>query len=50
MENIIVTFIIVAILYSSIAKIRKEKKKGVKCIGCPHGGTSKGNCGCDKVI
>lgn len=46
MENIIVILVILAIVGASIAKIIVEKKKGVKCIGCPHSGTSKSNCGC----
>ena len=41
MGDIIVTLIIISILSLSILKIVKEKKRGVKCIGCPHGGGSK---------
>lgn len=44
MTNIIVILIILAIIGAAIAKIIIEKKKGVKCIGCPSGGTSKSNC------
>jgi hypothetical protein len=47
MSNIIVILVILAIVCAAIAKIVVEKKKGVKCIGCPHGGTSKSNCGCN---
>jgi len=47
MSNIIVILVIVAIIGAAIAKIIIEKKKGVKCIGCPSGGTSKNNCGCN---
>ncbi len=35
MTDIIVGFIIVAIVGAAIAYIRKESKRGVKCIGCP---------------
>lgn len=28
--------------------IRKEKKKGTKCIGCPHGGKCSRDCGKSK--
>jgi len=35
MTDIIVGIIIVAIVGVAIAYIRKESKRGVKCIGCP---------------
>ena len=38
MTDIIVLTIIVVILTLSSCYIRKEKKRGVKCIGCPSGG------------
>jgi hypothetical protein len=44
MTNIIVILVILAIVCAAIAKIIVEKKKGVKCIGCPSSGKS--NCGC----
>ncbi len=34
MENIIVLLIIVAIVGSSIAYFLREKRRGVKCVGC----------------
>lgn len=46
MTDIIVILVILAIVSASIAKIISEKKKGSKCIGCPHSGTGKKNCGC----
>ena len=45
MGDIIVALIIIAILTFSIRKIAVEKKKGAKCIGCPHGGASDSKCG-----
>ncbi|MGL5152387.1 MAG: FeoB-associated Cys-rich membrane protein [Clostridium sp.] len=36
MGNAIVLVLIILILSLSIGKIVKEKKKGVKCIGCPY--------------
>lgn len=36
MSNIVVSLIIVAILGAAIAKIVIEKKRGTKCMGCPH--------------
>ncbi|MFZ5969290.1 MAG: FeoB-associated Cys-rich membrane protein [Bacillota bacterium] len=47
MSNIIITLVILGIITAAIAKIIIEKKKGAKCIGCPSGGTSKRNCGCN---
>lgn len=47
MANMIVILVVVLILGASITYIVKAKKAGVKCIGCPAGGTCSGNCnGC----
>lgn len=49
MEDLIVILVIAAILSLVIWYIRREKKRGVKCIGCPAAGScaSKGGCpGC----
>lgn len=47
MENVILIFVLAAILGGAIAYIIRAKKRGVKCIGCPVGGTcgKKGSCG-----
>lgn len=37
MKDIIITLIILLILGVAISYIRRQKKKGVKCIGCPSG-------------
>ena len=37
--------VIVLILGSAIVYIRKAKKSGKKCIGCPDSGTCSGSCG-----
>jgi len=47
MPNIIVILVIIAIISAAIAKIIIEKKKGVKCIGCPASETTKKNCSCN---
>lgn len=39
MENVILIFMLSAILGGAIAYIVIAKKRGVKCIGCPSGGT-----------
>lgn len=47
MANAIVVLIVVLILGAAITYIVKAKKAGVKCIGCPAGGTCSGHCnGC----
>ena len=53
-KNVIVTLILIAILGLAISYIIRQKKKGVKCIGCPSGGccpskngkTTQCTCGC----
>jgi len=46
MADLIVGGILIAVVVAAILFIRKEKKRGVKCIGCPDGGSCsrKGNC------
>lgn len=39
MTDLIVIAVIVLIVGGAIVYIMKEKKKGVKCIGCPAGAT-----------
>ena len=47
MENIIVLVIVGLIVGAAAGYIWKEKKKGVKCVGCPYAKTCGGNCsGC----
>ena len=47
MANIIIIAILLIIVGAAIAYIVKEKKRGVKCIGCPSAGTChKRSCGC----
>lgn len=40
----IVLAIVLLILGAVFFYILKAKKKGVKCIGCPHSGSCSGNC------
>ena len=45
--DILVVAILAVILGLAIGYIRRAKKKGVKCIGCPSGAKCSGNCaGC----
>lgn len=38
MNNILAVSIIIIVIGNAIQYIRKERKKGTKCIGCPGGG------------
>lgn len=45
MTNIVVLLVIALIVGAAILYIRREKKRGVKCVGCPYSGTcSSGKC------
>lgn len=45
--DIIVIAVVAVIIGSVLWYIRKEKKKGVRCIGCPDSAKCAGNCsGC----
>ena len=46
----ILTAVLVAIIGGAVAYIIREKKRGAKCIGCPHSKTcgAKKDCGCKK--
>ena len=50
MTDLIVIIILLTIVGAAIAYIVKEKKKGVRCIGCPAAGSccgqKKGHSGC----
>ena len=47
MTDYIIVAVIVVIIGAAVAYIIREKKRGVKCIGCPDGATCGGNCsGC----
>ena len=47
MTNIIVLLVVGLVVGGAAGYIYKEKKKGVKCIGCPDSGKCSGACsGC----
>ena len=47
MDNLVIIATVLLIVGCAILYIRKEKKKGVKCIGCPDSKTCSGHCaGC----
>lgn len=51
MENLIILVLLGLILGGAAGYIYKAKRKGVKCIGCPHGGKCSGccsGCNCEK--
>ena len=45
MDNLIVFAVIVAIVGFAIWYIRREKRRGAKCVGCPDSETCAGECG-----
>ena len=45
MENILIIAVVGLIVGCAAGYIRKQKKRGVKCIGCPASGSCSGNCG-----
>lgn len=45
MADFIVVVILLIVLGAAILYIRRAKKKGVKCIGCPAAGKCAGSCG-----
>ena len=50
MTDFILLLVIVAVLAGAIAYIRKEKKRGVRCVGCPDSGSCGGHCnGCSSA-
>ena len=47
MENIIILLVVGLIVGAAAGYIWKEKKKGVKCVGCPYAQSCGGSCsGC----
>lgn len=50
MEDLIVVVILVVVIGLSAWYVIKEKKKGTKCIGCPHANvcSSHGSCSSEK--
>ena len=44
MENIIIILLLPAIVGAAVGYIIYAKRKGQKCIGCPHGKNCNGNC------
>lgn len=46
MADIIIVVVVAVIVGSAIAYIRKEKKRGVRCVGCSDSGSCGSNCSC----
>lgn len=46
MVNAVILLVVAAIVGGAVFYIRREKKRGVKCVGCPYAKTCGGNCGC----
>ena len=50
MENIILVFVLLLIVGLAVFAVVRAKKKGQKCIGCPHGGNCSACEGCSVQI
>jgi hypothetical protein len=49
MVDVIVGLMVVFLVGAALFYIRKEKKKGAACIGCPNAGScGKSRCGCSE--
>ena len=44
MADLIIIAVILAVVIAVSVYIVRQKKKGVKCIGCPYGGNCSGSC------
>lgn len=44
MENYIVIAVLALIIGGAVFYVLKQRKKGVKCIGCPNGDNCSGDC------
>jgi len=44
MIDVIVALVLLLVIGGALIYIRKQKKKGVKCIGCPDSGSCGGHC------
>ena len=45
MTDLILIAVIAAIVGTAIWYIRREKRRGVRCVGCPDAKNCSGNCG-----
>lgn len=48
MVNFIAIAVVGALVGLAAGYIYKEKKRGVKCVGCPYADSCSKNCGCRK--
>ena len=48
MEDFIVIAILLAIAGVAAWYLIRAKRRGEHCVGCPHGKTCTGKCGCEK--
>ncbi len=48
MTDIIIILILLAIVASAGLYVYRAKKRGEKCIGCPHAKACGGKCSCNK--
>ena len=46
MANVIVIAVVAAIIGGALWYIRREKRRGKKCVGCPYANQCSGHCNC----
>jgi prolipoprotein diacylglyceryltransferase len=44
MDDFIVIAVLVLVIGGAVIYVLKQRKKGVKCIGCPNSGSCSGSC------
>ena len=52
MENLLIIAVVLLVVGLAARFIYKEKKRGVKCVGCPYSetcGSGGGSCGCGNM-
>ena len=49
LTDIIVILIVAAVIGAICFYLWRQKKKGVKCIGCPYAKECSGKCGCNNT-
>ena len=50
MVNFLIIVLVAAIVWMAVRYIRKSKKKGMHCIGCPCSGQCAGCCSCHNAL
>ena len=46
LSNVIIIAVLLAIVGGALVYIKKNRKKGIKCVGCPYASGCSGGCSC----